>query len=107
MQICQNPAVFVIEGVISQNTAPPHPVSKALSIYSLNNLLFYSEKMSLKTTHPSAKRRNKDRSKAAMQVVLQVEQVTAPPSGLECVLQPTTSANPDTFSCVCDVSCRL
>lgn len=52
--------------------------------------------MSLKTTHPSAKRRNKDRSKAAMQVVSQVEQVVAPPSGPACVLQPTTSANPDT-----------
>lgn len=63
--------------------------------------------MSLKTTHPSARHRNKDRSEAAMQVVLQVEQVTAPPSGLECVLQPTTSANPDIFSCFCDVSCSL
>lgn len=63
--------------------------------------------MSLKTSHPSAERRDKDRSKAAMQVVLQVKQVAAPPSGPACVLQPTTSANPDTFSSICDVSCSL
>lgn len=63
--------------------------------------------MSLKTTHSSAKRRDKDPGKAAMQVVLQMEHVAAPPSGPACVLQPTTSANPDTFSSVCDISWSL
>lgn len=37
VQICQNPAVFVIEGVISQNTAPPTPLAK-LSLYILSTI---------------------------------------------------------------------
>lgn len=37
VQICQNPAVFVIEGVISRKTAPPTPLAK-LSVYILSTI---------------------------------------------------------------------